>query len=440
MVQNSKEDIYKNTMCIRTQSRLESLIEAEMNDTNDQDNVSCAGKNKVMNQDIDSSSDTDDSTKQAKKREIQHNYHDHANDDGAIYLETPVVSKGGVTVPFPMKLHNMLEHIALFEPDLASIVTWQPHGRCFLVHNTKAFASSVLSRFFQQRKYASFQRQLNLYGFNRITKGPDRGSYYHELFLRSKQVLCRGMTRMKVKGTGSRMASNPDQEPNFYLMSSMPASVRPEAQAPVLQTNPDGRAGFAQPQTTMYAGITNRPMTSVASMPMPRVVTAGSENKTAFKSNDPDDLNFVFDDMPFYNVPPPVKGGRRHSLMDEERRLSIIQNHRQSSIASLNGGAGGYQQQQTVTPLQMPNQEIIRQGRRLSMQFARRNSLTLTDNQMAETSRRFSRYISQGGSTIPISDSQYEKELEMLSQLDNRQLTDNELGDLLDKITDQSYL
>jgi len=248
------------------------------------------------------------------------------------------------------------------------------------------------------------------------------------------------MTRMKVKGTGSRMASNPDQEPNFYLMSSMPASVRPEAQAPVLQTNPDGRAGFAQPQTTMYAGITNRPMTSVASMPMPRVVTAGSENKTAFKSNDPDDLNFVFDDMPFYNVPPPVKGGRRHSLMDEERRLSIIQNHRQSSIASLNGGAGGYQQQQTVTPLQMPNQEIIRQGRRLSMQFARRNSLTLTDNQMAETSRRFSRYISQGGSTIPISDSQYEKELEMLSQLDNRQLTDNELGDLLDKITDQSYL
>lgn len=161
-------------------------------------------------------------TQQAMKHCVQHNYHDHANDDDAIYLEAPIVTKGGVSVPFPMKLHNMLDHIELFEPELSSIIRWQPHGRCFLVKNSKTFAADVLPRFFDQRKYASFQRQLNLYGFNRITAGPDKGSYYHELFLRSKKILCRGIQRMKIKGTGTRMASNPDQEPNFYVMETMP--------------------------------------------------------------------------------------------------------------------------------------------------------------------------------------------------------------------------
>jgi hypothetical protein len=156
---------------------------------------------------------------------VQHNYHDHAKDDCATYLSAPVVSKGGVTVPFPTKLHNMLDHIDEHESELSSIVSWQPHGRCFLVKDIKKFTKDVLPRFFEQKKYPSFQRQLNLYGFNRLTKGPDKGSYYHELFLRSKKVLCRGIQRMKVKGTGSRLASNPKQEPNFYQMDSMPSSV-----------------------------------------------------------------------------------------------------------------------------------------------------------------------------------------------------------------------
>lgn len=155
---------------------------------------------------------------------VQHNYHDHANDDCVQYLMTPVVCKGGVTVPFPMKLHEMLDHIALYETELSSIVSWQPHGRCFLVKKIKEFSRDILPRFFDQKKYASFQRQLNLYGFNRITTGPDRGSYYHEMFLRGKKILCRGIYRMKVKGTGVRMASNPEQEPNFYLMEYMPAA------------------------------------------------------------------------------------------------------------------------------------------------------------------------------------------------------------------------
>lgn len=180
-----------------------------------------------------------DILKPQQKHCVQHNYHDHALDNDATFkAQRSNVSKGGVTVPFPVKLHDMLEHIEMNEPQLTSVVSWQPHGRCFLVHKPKLFADQVLARFFQQKKYASFQRQLNLYGFNRITKGPDRGSYYHELFLRGKKFLCKGINRMKIKGTGARMASNPDAEPDFYKMKPLEAgAVGDENIAKVVSSN-----------------------------------------------------------------------------------------------------------------------------------------------------------------------------------------------------------
>lgn len=44
-------------------------------------------------------------------------------------------------------------------------------GRCFLVHKKNEFVSGILASWFRQSKFASFQRQLNLYGFKRITTG-----------------------------------------------------------------------------------------------------------------------------------------------------------------------------------------------------------------------------------------------------------------------------
>lgn len=152
---------------------------------------------------------------------VQHNYTDHSYDLDTAMKPRVLKAKGGIAITFPIKLHDMLEQIRLDKTHLAKIVSWQPHGRSFCVHKPKAFEKEVLSHFFDQHKYASFQRQLNLYGFLRITKGPDRGSYYHELFLRNRKFLCEGIKRMKVKGTGARFASNPDQEPDFYKMQSV---------------------------------------------------------------------------------------------------------------------------------------------------------------------------------------------------------------------------
>jgi hypothetical protein len=101
---------------------------------------------------------------------------------------------------------------------LGHVVSWQPHGRCFVVHKPKEFVNHVMPKYFKQTKMASFQRQLNLYGFNRLTSGLDKGGYYHELFLRGKNSLSYDIQRMRVKGTGVRLPTNPDNEPNFYAL------------------------------------------------------------------------------------------------------------------------------------------------------------------------------------------------------------------------------
>jgi hypothetical protein len=46
---------------------------------------------------------------------------------------------------FPVKLHYMLNELEKDSMDY--IIAWQPHGRCFVVHNQEAFVSLVLPRY-----------------------------------------------------------------------------------------------------------------------------------------------------------------------------------------------------------------------------------------------------------------------------------------------------
>jgi len=163
---------------------------------------------------------------------VEHNYHDHALDVSTDFHEEHP-ARGGVTTPFPLKLHEMLDSVVA--EGLEHIVSWQPHGRCFVVHKPQEFIE-LLPKYFKLSKLASFQRQLNLYGFQRLTRGRDRGGYYHELFLREKVFLSHNIQRIKVKGTGVRARSNPDQEPEFWSMSWVNANPKedtPQVMAPV---------------------------------------------------------------------------------------------------------------------------------------------------------------------------------------------------------------
>mmetsp|Transcript_48414 Transcript_48414/g.89796 ORF Transcript_48414/g.89796 Transcript_48414/m.89796 type:complete len:421 (-) Transcript_48414:201-1463(-) len=158
----------------------------------------------------------------------------HRHDDGF-----PPKGKGGVVKAFPIKLHDMLDDESLDE-----IVSWQSHGRCFVVRDHKRFASEVMPQYFKQTKFASFQRQLNLYGFQRFTQGQDKNGYYHEYFLRGQRHLCSSMIRMKVKGTKVRKATQPEKQPNFYAMPPMPSLQK------IRSIRSRGRALTASPPNT----------------------------------------------------------------------------------------------------------------------------------------------------------------------------------------------
>ena len=123
---------------------------------------------------------------------------------------------------FPAKLHRLLE-----ENQHERIISWQPHGQCFLVHDRDEFVKDIIPKYFGQSKMPSFLRQLNLYGFTRLEKGLDKGGYYHGLFVRGKSQVCSQISRGSGKTAShsanilrrnTQSAAKSPQEPNFYTL------------------------------------------------------------------------------------------------------------------------------------------------------------------------------------------------------------------------------
>jgi len=96
---------------------------------------------------------------------------------------------------FPFKLHLMLDNA---ERDCYShIVSWVNNGTAFKVHDSQAFVDQVMPNFFDQSKYESFRRQLNLYQFKRVAKGNDRGVISHPNLIQGSRHLCKEITKRK---------------------------------------------------------------------------------------------------------------------------------------------------------------------------------------------------------------------------------------------------
>ena len=83
---------------------------------------------------------------------------------------------------FPVILHRMLsdiDELGSKDPDmerLREIVSWQPHGTSFKIHDRKKFISVVMPVWFIRIQYTSWIRQLNTFGFKKIHEdGPDKG-------------------------------------------------------------------------------------------------------------------------------------------------------------------------------------------------------------------------------------------------------------------------
>lgn len=96
---------------------------------------------------------------------------------------------------FPFKLYRVL---ADAEKDgNEGIISFCSQGRAFFILRPEEFTKKIMPKYFTTTRMASFQRQLNIYGFRRIKEGHNKGAYFHEFFIKGKKALCLKIKRHK---------------------------------------------------------------------------------------------------------------------------------------------------------------------------------------------------------------------------------------------------
>mmetsp|Transcript_9632 Transcript_9632/g.19865 ORF Transcript_9632/g.19865 Transcript_9632/m.19865 type:complete len:1021 (+) Transcript_9632:140-3202(+) len=141
-------------------------------------------------------------------------YIDHSRDrdeDPTFPLSQPLYAPN-----FAAKMHAIL-----IREELSNIITWMSHGRSWKIVNPDEFETKLLPVYFNHTKIASFYRQANGWGFRRMLKGSDKGSFYNENFLRGLPHLAKKMARtggVKIVDD-KKLDSNIVHEPNLWMIS-----------------------------------------------------------------------------------------------------------------------------------------------------------------------------------------------------------------------------
>ena len=204
---------------------------------------------------------------------------------------------------FPAKLYELVEghsRSAQSEEDL--VVSWCEGGLAFIVRDLTRFCEEVLPQHFCHNKWASFIRQLNLYGFRRITQGSSSGAYWHKHFQRGQPQLLRGITRARRTGTAQGGFNADDDEDDHafarqrQLVGGPSVDARPRATTtqqntyattadswrpsqsavPVGPSSSNGAVSTAQGPPPMHTAVPlpqMPPLQSLASLPPPPIIS-----------------------------------------------------------------------------------------------------------------------------------------------------------------------
>ncbi|KAL3918108.1 MAG: hypothetical protein SGILL_004394 [Bacillariaceae sp.] len=141
----------------------------------------------------------------------------------------------GRTGAFPKKLYQMLMDLEAQQGG-TDIACFLPHGRSFVIRDPKAFTAKVMPKYFRMSRFSSFQRQLNLYEFHRVTEGPNKGSYYHEMFIKGHPELCTGLKRNKIKSQNPDTKKRDPLGPQGLIVGGSALKSSSPAQSPSLSS------------------------------------------------------------------------------------------------------------------------------------------------------------------------------------------------------------
>ncbi|KAK7362853.1 hypothetical protein VNO77_04977 [Canavalia gladiata] len=96
--------------------------------------------------------------------------------------------------PFLLKTYDLLEE-GEAEDGSSKIVSWNSQGTAFVVWSPSEFSEFTLPRYFKHNNFSSFIRQLNTYGFKKISS--KRWEFKHEKFQRGCRHMLAEITRKK---------------------------------------------------------------------------------------------------------------------------------------------------------------------------------------------------------------------------------------------------
>lgn len=88
------------------------------------------------------------------------------------------------------------------DPDCDHIVSWGDSGLSFIIHDTTAFLTEIVPKHFKHNNLASFIRQLNIYGFQKVGN-KHVCEFRHDLFRRNERHL---LAQIKRKTPSKRLS------------------------------------------------------------------------------------------------------------------------------------------------------------------------------------------------------------------------------------------
>eukprot|EP00934_Nitzschia_sp_Nitz4_P005202 Nitzschia sp. Nitz4//scaffold230_size58257//10773//11732//NITZ4_006474-RA/size58257-processed-gene-0.49-mRNA-1//1//CDS//3329543229//5192//frame0 len=149
----------------------------------------------------------------------------------------------------PLVLHQILEDAEA--ADQQHIISWVADGAAFKIHQKEAFVEKILPKYFDASTFKSFQRSINLWNFQTVRKGPQKGFTMNPLFRKGDRELCKSMKRVRVKGTGKKRIPGKD------ATSGSVAAPSPSTQA---SGNSSALPNLAQKQAMQLPqrGMTNQ--------------------------------------------------------------------------------------------------------------------------------------------------------------------------------------
>ncbi|GJU29162.1 heat stress transcription factor A-8 [Tanacetum coccineum] len=92
--------------------------------------------------------------------------------------------------PFLLKCYEMVD-----DPSTDDLISWSQTNDSFIVWDESQFASQLLPNYFKHSNYASFQRQLNIYGFRKTDT--DRWEFANDGFIKGQKHLLKSINRKK---------------------------------------------------------------------------------------------------------------------------------------------------------------------------------------------------------------------------------------------------